>query len=205
MNNLGTLRVQLDTQLRDLDHAVWGQTEKEQLLINSVARLYPRVVRHIVVNVPVTENTYTYELDENLRNVFRVDVLNAASEMTHVLPNGSWELWGTTGGSEALTLHVARGMAQSNTIFRVHGYGRYDATNNGIDDSLVPLVLARARAEAYRRLGADRIKFENWLASNQTQNVSVNEMLQLINEAEREAEFLERQSWTIKKPVPARV
>lgn len=205
MNNLATLRAQLDTQLRDLDHEVWGQTEKEQLLINAVARLYPRVVRHIIVNVPVIENTYTYLLDANIRNVFRIDVLNASSEMTHVLPNGGWELWGTTGGSEALTLHVGRGFAQANTTFRVHGYGRYDIQTNAIDDSLVPLVLARARAEAYRRMGADRIKFENWLVNNQTQNVSVNEMLQLINEAEREAEFLERQSATIKKPVPARV
>lgn len=205
MNNLATLRAQLDTQLRDMDHTVWSQTEKEQLLINSVARLYPRVARYIIVNVPVIANTYTYLLDTNLRNVHRIDVLDASGEMTHILPNGGWELWGSTGGSEALTLHVARGFAQANTTYRVHGYGRYDISDNGIDDSLVPLVLARARAEAYRRMGADRMKFENWLASNQTQNVSVNEMLQLINEAEREAEFLERQSATIKKPVPARV
>src|SRR5688500_7325151 len=205
MNNLATLRAQLDTQLRDIDHEVWGQTEKEQLLINSVARLYPRVVRHIVSLVPTVANTYTYTLDENIRNVFRIDVLNASSEMTHVLPNGSWELWGTTSGSDALTLHVGRLFIQANNTLRVHGYGRYDIEDNTIDDSLVPLVLARARAEAYRRMGVDRVKFEEWLSANQTQNVSVNELLQLINEAEREAEFLERQSATIKKPVPARV
>lgn len=205
MNNLATLRAQLDTQLRDLEHTVWDQTEKEQLLINAVARLYPTVVRNIIVNVPTVVNNYTYALDTSIRNVFRVDVLNASSEMTHVLPNGSWEIWGTTAGSEELTLHVGRLFIQANNTLRVHGYGRYDITTNSIDDTLVPLVLARARAEAYRRMGAKRVQFENWLVANQTQNVSVNELLQLINEAEREAEFLERQSATIKKPVPARV
>lgn len=201
MNNLASLRAQLDTQLRDTDHNVWSQTEKEQLIINAVARLYPTVVRHVIVEVPSVDNTPTYVLDNSIVNVFRVDLLDASDNMLAALPNGSWELW----GDSPRTLHVSRRFATAGYTFRVHGYGRYDVSDNTIDDHLVPLVLARARAEAYRRMGSDRVQFENWLTHNQTQNISVNELLQLINEAQREAEFLERQSATIKKPVPARV
>lgn len=203
-NNLAGLRAQLDTQLRDIDHSVWGQNEKEQLIIHAVARLSPRAMRHIRETIAASASTYEYELDSAIRSVFRVDVLDANGNFS-ILPNGSWELWGDAEGSGARTLHIGRAFVRDNITFRVHGYGNYDVTTNVIDDSMVPLVLARARAEAYRRMGASRIQFENWLAHNQTQNVSVNELMQLINEAEREAELLERQVYTIKKPVPARV
>lgn len=203
-NNLAGLRIQLDTQLRDVDHAVWGQTEKEQLIINAVARLSPRVMRHVMETIPAVASTYEYTLGTSLRNVFRIDLLDGNGNFS-ILPNGSWELWGDAEGSAARTLHIGRAWVRDGVSYRVHGYGNYDVHTNLIDDHMVPLVLARARAEAYRRMGASRIQFENWLAQNQTQNVSVNELMQLISEAEREAEYLERQVYTIKKPVPARV
>lgn len=203
-NNLATLRAQLDTQLRDVNHSVWGQTEKEQMIIHAVARLSPRVMRHIMENIPAVASTYEYALDPDIRSVFRVDVLDAHSNFS-IMPNGSWEVWGDAEGSDARTLHIGRAFVRDGITFRVHGYGNYNVTTNLIDDSMVPLVLARARAEAYRRMGADRVQFENWLTANQTQNVSVNELLQLINEANREVEMLDRQIYTIKKPVPARV
>lgn len=203
-NNLATLRAQLDTQLRDVDHGVWGQTEKEQIIINAVARLSPRVMRHVMETIPAAASTYEYALGSDIRNVFRVDVLDGNGNFS-ILPNGSWELWGDAEGSSARTLHVGRAFVRDGISFRVHGYGNYNVTSNFIDDNMVPLVLARARAEAYRRMGASRVQFENWLASNQTQNVSVNELMQLINNADREAEMLDRQTYTIKKPVPARV
>lgn len=203
-NNLANLRAQLDAQLRDVDHSVWGAAEKEQMLIHSVARLSPRVMRHVMETIPATASTYEYVLGTDIRNVFRVDVLDSHGNFS-ILPNGSWELWGDAEGSAARTLHVGRAYVRDNINLRVHGYGTYNVTTNLIDDSLVPLVLARARSEAYRRMGASRVQFENWLASNQTQNVSVNELMQLINEADREAEMLDRSAYTIKKPVPARV
>lgn len=203
-NNLATLRAQLDTQLRDIDHSVWGQTEKEQILIHSVARLSPRVMRHVMETIPAVAGTYEYALSTDIRSVFRVDLLDANNNFS-ILPNGSWEVWGDAEGTAARTLHIGRAFVRDNVTYRVHGYGTYNVTTNLIDDNMVPLVLARARSEAYRRMGADRMKFENWLATNQTQNVSVNELMQLINEADREAEILDRQTYTIKKPVPARV
>lgn len=203
-NNLATLRAQLDTQLRDVEHDVWGQTEKEQMLIHAIARLSPRVMRNVMETIPAVASTYEYALDESIRNVFRIDVLDAYGNFT-IMPNGSWELWGDAEGTTGRTLHIGRAFVRDGISYRVHGYGNYNHTTNLIPDNLVPLVLARARSEAYRRLGADRVQFKNWLASNQTQNVSVNELMQLINEADREAEMLDRQAYTIKKPVPARV
>lgn len=203
-NDLATLRVQLGLQLRDTTHAVWSSDEKDALLTQAVARLSPRVMRYVTENVAAVADDYEYALGTNIRSVFRIDLIDANNNFS-ILPNGSWEMWGDQLGSSARTLHIGRAWVRSGVTFRVHGYGNYDLTTNFIDDSLVPLVLARARAEAYRRLGSDRVQFENWLATNQTQNVSVNELMQLINEAEREVESLDRQSYTIKKPVPARV
>jgi len=75
-----------------------------------------------------------------------------------------------------------------------------------IPDDFVPLVLAKARAEAYRRMGSDRVAFENWQARNQKQNVSINELLGLIQEAESEAIRQERAIQPVwRRPVPGRL
>jgi len=75
-----------------------------------------------------------------------------------------------------------------------------------IPDDLVSLVLANARAEAYRRMGADRAAFTNWKARNQKQNISVNELYSLITEAESEALRLQRFTPKVwRRPVPGRL
>ena len=86
-----------------------------------------------------------------------------------------------------------------------HGYQTYDLTTNYIPDTLIPLVLAIARVEAYRRMAGSRSKFETWLAANQSQNVTVNELLLLINEADAEAQRLARLFRRWHKPVPGRI
>jgi hypothetical protein len=74
-----------------------------------------------------------------------------------------------------------------------------------IPDDLVSLVLANARAEAYRRMGADRAAFANWQAANQRQNVSINELYSLITEAESEAMRTDRSVPRVwRRPVPGR-
>ena len=83
-------------------------------------------------------------------------------------------------------------------------YTKYDTTTHLIPDDLVQLVLAYSRAEAYRRLAGDRQRFTAWLSRNQTQNISINEMLQMINEAETEARRLKAERKTWQKPVPGR-
>lgn len=79
-------------------------------------------------------------------------------------------------------------------------------TTHYIPDDFVPLVLARARAEAYRVMGADRAAFTKWQAKDQRTNVSLNELLGLVQEAQSTARLLERdtpQVW--RRPVPGRL
>jgi hypothetical protein len=75
-----------------------------------------------------------------------------------------------------------------------------------VPDDLVPLVLSRARVEAYRRMGSDRAAFETWAKRSPKQDVSMNELLGLIQEAQSEARLLERQSPHVwRRPVPGRL
>jgi len=75
-----------------------------------------------------------------------------------------------------------------------------------VPDDYVSLALAQARAEALRRMADDRSKFEVWLARNQKQNVTVNELLQMVNDADIEMERLRRRlPRTWRRPVPGRL
>jgi hypothetical protein len=87
----------------------------------------------------------------------------------------------------------------------VRGYAEYGVASNYISNELVRLVLAKARGEAYRRMAGDRVQFKNWQARNQAQDMSVNELILLVNEADGEAERLFRRHRTIRKPVPGRI
>jgi hypothetical protein len=46
---------------------------------------------------------------------------------------------------------------------------------------------------------------KNWLTVNQTQNISVNELTQMVNEADFEARTLAAQAKTWRRPKPATV
>jgi hypothetical protein len=51
----------------------------------------------------------------------------------------------------------------------------------------------------------DRTRFKAWLSRQQTQNLSVNEALQFLNEAVNTAERLKSEHFTWAKPIPGRV
>jgi len=209
-NDQTTLRGLLTTQLRDTDlntsADVWSRTEKNDLLTYALARLYPRLSRELdpeSTTITLVANDYFYSLPTGVMAVSSVDWVDTDSNEMGPIGLGSWEVVGSPILGTA-KLHVSPVIANQGGTLRLNGYGRFDLTTNYIPDDYVPLVLALARAEAYRRLAGLRTRFKAWQAANQGQNVTVNELLLLVNEADAEANRLLSQMRVWKKPVPGR-
>lgn len=212
-NNAAGLNTFLTTALRDSAYATWTTGEMDNLISWSVTRLFPRFSRQIdassasLAEVTILTGTYYYALPSGMVMCSRIDLKDSGGDYYGPIGGRAWEITGDplTGAGK---IHVSPQIVDNYVggKFVLHGYGRYDVTTNLIPDDLVPLVLARARAEAYRRVGADRDRFKAWLSRNQSQNVSINEMLQMINEADNEAKMLEQSAVRVwQKPVSGRV
>lgn len=206
-NNAAGLNAFLDAQLNDAADTVWPAADKDNVILWAVAGLYPHISRVIdpsTATIDLTPGTYFYALPTGILNVSRVEYINTAGDEVGSLANGSWELTGDPLLGTAL-IHIAPSITDADGTVRVHGYGRYDTTSNLIPDEYVPLVLALARAELYRRTAGDRARYQEWMSRQQVQNVSVNELLQMVNEADNEAKQLRTRYRTWQKPVPGRV
>lgn len=211
-NDQADLRGKLETQIGETHDAtgpnreIWTTSELNYLVDQAVESLYPRFSRPLdseTTTITLVDDTLYYALPTGVRAVSRLDLFDANSSMVQVIPGRSWEVTGDPLGG-AGRIFISDAFATTNYTARLSGYGAYDTATNLIPDLYASLVLARARAEAYRRVGADRARFTAWLARNQSQNVSVNELLQLINEADNEARQLEaRIPKVFQKPVSA--
>lgn len=207
-NNLATLSSKLGTALRDTDHAVWNSTEKDDLVTWATAELWPRYARamdpsDVLQEVTLVDDTFAYAVPTDMLEVEQVEWIYGGDTELGFLSAGQWM---TTGDEYAgnLKLRIAPGIVTSGGTLRVHGYGRYDLTTNLPPDDYVQLILAKAREEAYRRVAGDRARYQQWMVANQKQGVSVNELLQLADEAERHALRLESRLRTQRRPRPGR-
>lgn len=206
-NNLATLNGKLATALRDTTYAVWATGEMDDLITWSVSRLWPRFARPILpssASITLVADTTYYNLPSGVLTASRADYYDSDSNEIGPISGRHWEIVGDplTGSGQ---LHIANALTQNAGSLKLHGYGRYDTSTNLIPDEVVPLVLARARGEAYRRVAASRSKYEEWLTHNQMNDTSVNELILLINEADSETNKLEKQFKTWQKPVAGRV
>lgn len=204
-NDLATLNAKLATALRDTDHEVWSSSEVDDLITWSVADLWPAVS----YEPPVTSLTDvaivagTYEYASTVQVIRRIDLFDSGGTYVGPLVDGTWEPSGTS--SPAFQVNETINDQYAGGDYRPVGYQRYNTSTNPIPDDLIRLVLAKARAEAYRRMGADRSQFRNWQARNQSQDMTINELVLLINEADSEAERMRRLHRTIQRPVPGRI
>ena len=206
-NDLSTLNGFLDTQLVDTTDTVWASAEKNNILTWAVAGLWPRLsvgLNPTDMDVTLETGTYYYDLPDGVMSVSSVEWLDTNDDPQGFLVPGTWHLSGDpilgTG-----VIHVSPTIADQGGTLYLHGYGRYDVTANYIPDDYVPLVLATARAEAYRRIAGDRVRYKEWQARQQVQNVSVNELVELVNEADREVVRLRSMFKTWQRPTAARV
>lgn len=204
-NDLATLRSKLATALRDPSFAVWTSAELGDILTLAAAQLYPRVARPISSPIwPLTELEEDYALPAGMLEVSRIDLAEVATDrLLYPLPPGTWELNGDVYSGSA-QLFINRQFSNTDHYFVVHGYGTYDLVTANPPDIYVPFILATARAEAWRVMVGDRARFEEWMTLNQKENVSVNELSQMISQAEAEAERQRARMFTWRKPKPAR-
>lgn len=209
-NDLGGLVTQLSTQLRDTAFATWGSAELEDLLVWSAAQLWPRHSRAVDPTdaiITLVALSYFYTIPADIQAVSRLDLVNTSNEDQGNLASNSWEVVGDAGAGTA-TLRISDLYVDSYPGYtvRVNGYAPYDLYDNLPPDLLVPVILARARAEAYHRMVGDREQFKTWISRNQTQNVSINELMQMVTESQREADRLaDSTQKTWQKPVRGRI
>lgn len=207
-NDLATLNGYLDTALNDASDVTWGSTEKNNVITWAVANLWPRIS---FPNDPTTDDitlvaeTYFYDVPDTVGAVSKLFLVDADADEAGFLTPGTWELIGVPFSTQEV--HISPSIVDANAggSVRIYGYSRYDTTSSLIPDDYVPIVLAEARAELYRRVTGDRARFKAWLSRQQTQNVSENEALSMVADAVREAERLRSRQKTWQRPVPARV
>lgn len=209
MNDLSSLTAKLATQLRDTTYAVWAQGEMAELVTLAVDDLWPSVsyrVKDNTTTISIVSGTRVYAIPTSIIDVDRVDVKDASATYIGPLMDGTWDVTGDTLlGSGWLTVNPMINDQYAGGTYVLNGYAKYDVVTKFVPDPLVALVLAKARAEAYRRMGADRAQFKNWQARNQLQDMSVNELVILTNEADTEAARLQRRHRTLRRAVPGRI
>lgn len=209
-NDLVTLTTRLTQALRDADHAAWNQNEKEDLITWAVASLWPSFGRYLDPSangqeVTLVSGTIFYTLPTGMLTVHSIDRMNTdETEEYGPIVDNSWQVTGDPMGGTA-KLRVAPVITEQGGKLRLHGYGQYDTATNLIPDRLVPLVLAIARAEAYRRVGADRARFKQYQTANPEVDTSMNELLLQINEADAEAFRLRSMLVEFRRPAPGRL
>ena len=214
-NDLETMRNRLRDQLSDADDETWNAGEKEEILGWAVRRLNQRLGRPLDPEaaaqiITMATGDYFYAIDTGITHLWKVEWVSTDDDEYGEIGDGSWEVVGDLVAGTA-KLHVSPQIVENGGTLRLHARGRYDlplqaaAQTSAIPDDYVTLVLATARAECYRRLLADRSRFKQWLNSNQTQNVSINELVQMVNEADSAAQNEELSYKRWQKPVPGRI
>lgn len=212
-NALEDMRARLRTQLADVDDEVWDAGEKDDLLTWAVRRLNQRLNRPLdpeatEQQITLVADDFFYAIDAGITHVNRVDLIDTNSnEVGEIL---GWEVTGDLVAGTA-KLHVAPRIVDQLGTLRITGYGRYTLPSNtasqtsAIPDDYVNLVLAMARGEAFRRMMSDRARFKQWQVHNQVENISINELVQMISNADNNAreEWAGLKRWQV--PVEARI
>ena len=210
-NDLETMRQRLRDVLFDTDDATWNAGEKDDILYMAVNRLSRRIPRPInpadeATDITLETETYTYDLG-TYTSITKILLSNSSGDQIGYLESG-WEVIGDLEAGYA-DLYVSPRVVESYVggTLRLIGYGRYTlntlaeeialsgANSTCILDEHVPLVLAWAQEAAWRRLLSDRARFRQWQNANQTQNVSVNEIVQMISDASRQAD----EEWALRR------
>lgn len=205
-NNLAGLNTNLALLLRDTTYKTWTTGEIDSILTWAVAQLYPRIVYPLLAQSytqTLTKGTYFYALNPAIVVLSRVDYVDPSGFEAGSLGD-VWEVDGSLEDGTA-KLHISPLIADAGGTLRYVGYGRYDTGTNLIPDRLVPLVMAMGRVEAFNRIVGDRQRYKQWASASPTQNSTVNELLTLLNVAERERDREWAMNRTWRKPVPGRV
>lgn len=208
-NNLATLNTALTVQLRDTAYAVWATGEIDDLLTWAASMLAPGITERTAVDVALVDAQSLYTVTDwvsiNRIDWFDGNPATAGSNLVAPLAPGTWELQGDINTPASRSLYINPIYSRTGYYVRLHGYKAIDLVTNLPSNNLVPLILAMARAEAIRRMAVKRAQSTQWAALNQKESISVNELMQMISEAEREAERMQRKFKVRQMPAPASI
>jgi len=213
-NDLESMRRRLRDALYDVEDATWSAGEKDDILQMAVRRLSQRLPRPLdptaaAQTITLVASTYFYAIDAGITNVERVFYINSDSDRVGYMRSG-WEVVDDIRAGTA-QLQVAPRTVNAGGTLQITGTGRYTlvtksaAQTAAIPDDYIPATIAWARAECYRRLLSDRARFYQWQNANQVQNISINELVQMVGEADSQAddEWVAIKRW--QKPVIGRI
>jgi hypothetical protein len=207
-NDLADLHSKLEIALRDTTNLTWSDAEIDTALTWAAARMWPRIAKRVRETKDLTtdEDQYTLTTVQEINRIDLIDGLAASTTalVLYPLSAGTWEYWGD---NEVLggTLYVNPRYASTGKSLRIHGWAPYDLVTNLPRERHAQLILAMATSTLAKRELARRYAFKEWQTVNQVQNISVSELIMMVNDAEaREAELF-RQLKTWRRPVPAHV
>lgn len=215
-NTLEEMRERLRDALSDEQDETWSAGEKDETLLFVVRRLgqrNPWPLDPEAQSIALVADQFYYDLPGNVVSVSQVSWSNADGEPLGYLAGGSWEVVGDPWTSQG-KLHVAPRIANAGGTLYILGYGRYTIPDKGtvfadenptLPNDYVQLVLDLATARLLRQLLSSRARFQQWQNANQTQNITVNELIQMINLAEAAAKSELAELKRAQRPVPARV
>lgn len=203
-NDLATLNGLLDIALRDTSDETWTSAEKDSLIEQAVDACPPRPLLHDDASLSLVAGAYYHTLPAGVVSISRIDLEDIDGNERGAIAGGLWEVIGDT-LTDAAEVRIDQRIVDRWDGGTAHliGYGRYDTVTNLIPDEYVPYVIAHARAEAYGRMASDRARFRNWETSEQPLNISVNELLTLINDAQLERDRHRARIMRWRKPMPA--
>jgi hypothetical protein len=181
----------------------------DAILLECAANLASVAAKRVEVDVAFVADQALYTVTGwdsiNRIDIFDGDPALAASNLMVVLPGDAYELLGDQNSPASRSLYVNPMYAYATWYMRIHGYKVYDLVTTLPPDNMVQAILAMARAEAYRRMAGSRAQSTQWAALNQKESVSVNELMQLIGEAEAEAARQKRAVRVMRMPVQASI
>ena len=203
-NDSATLVALLQTALRDTSDATWTSAEKTALIEQAVDACPPRPLLHDDASLSLVAGAYYHTLPAGVVSISRIDLEDIDGNERGAIAGGLWEVIGDT-LTDAAEVRIDQRIVDRWDGGTAHliGYGRYDTVTNLIPDEYVPYVIAHARAEAYGRMASDRARFRNWETSEQPLNISVNELVQLVNDAQLERDRHRARIMRWRKPMPA--
>jgi hypothetical protein len=209
-NDADTLRGYVESALQDESNATWTADQLDTLVVRAVASLAPRVVKWVAADDDdasdtLVESTYFYAAPTGFLNIARIQWVDTNGFERGDLKPGTWRTTGSfVDGTAKVQISPQIVDGAVGATIRYEGYARYDLEDNLIPDDYVAYVVAHAKAAAYSWMLSRRARFQSWANADQTLNVSVNELLGLQSQAERERDVERSRIFTHRKPMPAR-
>mgnify|MGYP000025129607 FL=1 len=208
-NDAATLNGILDLALRDASDETWTSAEKDAAIARAVRNLSPKVTRpldHSTYTLTLVAGTYFYSLNAAVVYLSRLDLVESDGTERGPLADGTWETVGDlmTGAGK---VHISPTVVDKwdGSTLRCVGYGRYDVSTNYIPDDYIDLVIATAATDLIKKLLADRAAFLQHGVTRQDQNISVTEMVTMLNAFEQSMREKRAQTTTFRKPVAGRI